>query len=188
MATTCARASRAVAGTRRRPFPKMRRMKLSPILVFLVRPCRRRPGAAGPTSRADPRDRHARRPGARPGLRASALRQPRRAEGRPPGAGLSRRVRQPQSLQRQGLVDGAGPGRQRLPVADDAFGRRALHALRPYRPVDRDRRRARPSRLPSQSGGAFLRRREDRRRRRPFHLQPPEDQRPSVAASRLRAW
>ena len=60
---------------------------------------------------------------------------------------LSRRLRQPQPLQRQGAFDRPGAGRQRLPIADVPLGRRAVHALRPHRADDRDRRRARPRRL-----------------------------------------
>ncbi len=59
--------------------------------------------------------------------------QRRRAQSR-----LSRRLRQSEPLQRQGVVDGAGTHRQRLSVADDAVCRRAVHALRPHRQEHRN--------------------------------------------------
>ncbi len=143
------------------------------------------PPADAEIGRAGRGDRHAWRAGAERGFHASALRQSGRAEGRPARPRLSRRVRQPEPLQRQGLVDRAGPRRQRLSVADGALRRRAVHALRPDRGEPRDRPGARQGRLPPQPGGAFFRRLSDHLGRRPLHLQSPEGEGPAAAAGGL---
>ena len=106
--------------------------------------------------------------------------QRRRAQSR-----LSRRLRQPEPLQRQGLVDGAGPHRQRLSVADDALRRRAVHALRPHRQEHRNQSGARQGRLPSRSGRQVFGRIADHFGRRRVHLQPAQSQGPPAAARRL---
>ena len=135
--------------------------------------------------RAGRGDRHARRAGPRGGFRESALRQSGRAEGRPARPRLSRRVRQPESLQRQGPVDRGGPRRQRLSIADGAFRGRAVHALRPDRRERRDRSSPRFGRLPAQPRRAFLRRISCHDGRRRLHLQSPEGEGPSAAAGGL---
>ena len=79
-----------------------------------------------------------------------------------------------------------GLERQRLPVADGALGRRAVHPLRPDRAVDRDRRRPRNT-----STSASIRARAsptaaDHRRDVALHLRPAEGEGPAAAARRLR--
>ena len=134
---------------------------------------------------AHARRRHAWRAAPAPEFRSFPLRQSRRQERRPPARRSRRNLRQPKSIQHQGGLDLAGPGRQCLPDPDGPLAGRALHVLRPDRAVHRPRRGPRACDLPSRSARAFLRRRAAHLGGCAVFLRSSENQGPTAATRRL---
>ena len=113
--------------------------------------------------------------------------EPGREEGGPPQDRTARHLRQPQSLQSEGGLDGAGSRGQRVSDADDALAGRALHLLPAHRQIAGARRRPHAARLSSRPARAFLGWREAHRGRRALQLRSLESEGPPAAAHRLRA-
>ena len=128
--------------------------------------------------------RHARRAGHAGRFYGAALRQSRRAEGRPAGRRRARHLRQPQSADRPGPRRAADP-RLCHREPDGARLRRAVHALRPAGAHRRDRRRAKLRHLHARSGGAFFRRHAGHRRRRGVLLAAAARPRPAQSSHLL---